>query len=146
MTITKKALGAAIAVAALGVSAPPASASHEFAHCRFAAASQFAVTGNQTWEGSATGYVAVVSGEAVSVRCVIRVSGGIRAATGWGSGSALATVVDRLTYVQAVSESAALCVQLTSSEGFRERCMGTTAWPLLPDAPQYAVGYVALSP
>ena len=123
---------AGLAAGALALNAPVASAGHEQVLCRFNAVSQATATGQDTWEGVAEGIVVGNPTEAVSIRCVVRVSGVIAAATVPGSGTGVATTADRVTYARTLTQVTQLCAQYTSSHGASETCFATTTTQVPP--------------
>ena len=128
----KKLLTAVVAVGAVALYAPVASASHATVNCRFNAVSQATATGQDTWEGHAQGYIVGNTGEPVSIRCVVKVNGTVRAATAWGSGNTVATTQDRVTYVRTLTQVTQLCAQYTTSHGAGETCFATTTTQVPP--------------
>lgn len=131
----KKLTIVAMAAGALGITAPVASAAHEQVSCRFNAVTQATATGQDTWEGVAEGYVIGNAGENVSVRCVVRVNGTVRAATDWGTGVTAATTQGRVTYTRTLTEVTQLCAQYTAAShgtGVREICFTTTTQQIPP--------------
>lgn len=121
-----------VAAAALTLHVPGASADHVSTFCELRAAEYSLVTGEYTWEGIAYGYVSGHLGEQVSARCVVRVNGGIRAATAWNTGTTLVTMSDRVTYVRMASEVVQVCAQYTTSHGYTETCFATTTMQVPP--------------
>ena len=130
--LLKKIMMAGLAVGALALNAPAASAGHATVNCRFNAVSQATATGQDTWEGAAEGYIVGNAGEAVSIRCVVKVNGAVRAATAWGSGTTAATTADRVTYVRTLTEVTQLCAQYTTAHGPGETCFATTTTQIPP--------------
>ena len=128
----KKIMMTALAVSALALNAPAASAGHATVSCRFNAVSQATATGQDTWEGAAEGYIVGNTGEAVSIRCVVKVNGAVRAATSWGSGTTVATTADRVTYVRTLTEVTQLCAQYVTAHGPGETCFATTTTTIPP--------------
>ena len=133
----KKIMMAGLAVSALAINAPAASANHLQVNCRFNAVTQATATGQDTWEGAAEGYIVGDAGESVAVRCIVRVNGAIRAQTDWGTGSTFATTAGRVTYTRTLTEVTQLCAQYTSSHGGtqtapHEVCFGTTTTQIPP--------------
>ena len=122
---------AGLVVGLLATYAPVATAGHAIVGCRMNSLSQATATGQDTWEGVAEGYVIGNTGEAVSVRCVVRVNGAVRAATNWGNGTTAATTADRVTYIRTLTEVAQLCAQYVTGHGPGETCfdVSTTAVP-----------------
>ena len=110
------------ALAVAGAIAPPASAGHAAVNCKFVAVSYPLVTGQDTWEGIADGYLVANPGENASLRCVIKVNGAVRAATARSSGISTVTTGDRVTYVRTSTESVQVCAQYTTGHGSAESC------------------------
>ena len=129
----KKIMMAALAVSALALNAPAASAGHQTVSCRFNALSQGTVTGQDTWEGAAQGYIVGNAGESVSIRCVVRVNGAVRASTSVGVGTTVATTADRVTFAATLTETTQLCAQYTTAHGSGETCFATTTTTIPPD-------------
>lgn len=109
---TKTALVAALAVAALGWPAPPASAGHHSADCGFKAVQQAGLTGT-AWEGVLSGYIVAAPGESASISCGIRVNGTTVAGTPTGSGSGTAFVAGRVTFEAADDDVVESCTSVT---------------------------------
>ena len=128
----KKIMMAGLAVSALTINAPAASADHHQFNCRFNALTQATATGQDTWEGVAQGYVIGNSGEAVSIRCVVKVNGVQRAATDWGSGTTYATTQGRVTYTRTLTEVTQLCAEWTLSGTPGSHCFSTTTTQIPP--------------
>ena len=139
MSIRTIAAPIAAILGALALPAPAASASHAAVYCRYNAVSQATATGRDTWVGHAHGYVAGDTGEPVAIRCVIRVDGAIRAATGWGTGSTVAVTADQVTYVRALTEVTLMCAEYVTADGPGETCFQTTTTQIPPKAELDAV-------
>lgn len=123
---------AALAAGLVALNAPAVSANHATVNCRFDSQSQAAVTGQDTWEGFAQGYIIGNAGESVTIRCVVKVNGSNRAATAWGSGTTVATTADRVTYVRTLTEVVQLCAQYTTAHGAGETCFAVSTTQLPP--------------
>lgn len=128
---------AGLAVVALALNAPAASANHATINCRFNAVTQAAATGQDTWEGVAEGYIVGNPDETVNIRCVVRVNGSVRAATDYGSGQAVATTSGRVTFTRTLTEVTQLCAQYSITRNGQpvesgEVCFGTTTTQIPP--------------
>lgn len=131
----RRVVGAAVVAGMLALGSPVASADsmgHLIGGCDASGVTDPAVTGQDTVEGVAHLILVGRAGESLTGRCVIRVSGSVRAATGWGSGTTVVTSVDRVTFTQAAGEVAQLCAQWSSSEGSGEACEGMTTTSVVP--------------
>lgn len=139
----KKIVIALLAAGAVASNAPAASASHQSVGCRYVAVSNPTVTGVDTWEGVAIGYIVGDPGEPVSIRCVVRVGGSVRAATDWGTGVAGVTVTSgRVTYTKSSSAVAQICAQYTTSHGGGETCFAAAGTEIPPQQVADAVDAV----
>lgn len=112
---------------------PPLGPDDPTIECRLQAVTQSVLTGRDVWEGVAEGVILGAVGEPVSIRCVVKVNGGIRAATDWGTGTTLAASASRVTYTRAATESIAICAQYVTSRGTGERCDPNVVQVALPD-------------
>ena len=139
----------ALAVLGVALSAPGAfaTAAHATVDCRLLNFAEPTTTGQDVFEGAATGYIIGNPLEAVSVRCVVRVNGTVRAATATGAGTGMAVVADRMTYSATETDVVQLCAQYTTSHGSGETCFGTINIQMPPqevvDAFDAVVGPVA---
>ena len=79
------------------------------------------------WVGSASGWIAHSAGASVSIRCVVKVNGAVRAATAWGSGTTTAATSDTLTWGSTLTESMQFCAQfVVSAHSSGEMCFRVT--------------------
>ena len=118
-------LAAVLGVAALTVSAPAASASHEIVSCRWSSS----VRSGDSHLAVVSG-MAIAPGEAISWRCVVRV--GSRIYEPWYVVSTPSVKAGVVTYTRYDNESATLCTQWTTSHGSGETCYGTTELQIPP--------------
>lgn len=120
----KKIMLASLAVGALALNAPAASADHQDAGCSFDSLNQTTVTG-QTYEGAAVGYVVGDPGETVTVSCVIYVNGTPVSATPPGTGTTGATTQGRVTFTATDTDAVTICAEGTATHPYKE-CANST--------------------
>ena len=134
-----------LAVLGVALSTPGAfaTAGHAAVGCSARGLSEPTTTGQDVFEGMAVGYIIGDAGESVSVRCVVKVNGAVRAATSWGAGMSVATSADRVTYVRTLTETTQLCAQYVTSHGPGETCFATTTMQMPSQEVQDALRLLA---
>ena len=130
----KKISMAALAAGALALNAPAAIAEPTAVDCGFNTVAQETATGGQdTFTGAAYGYVVTsTAGNAVSVRCDVRVDGTTVASTPTGSGTTVATSQGQVTYTATDTQDVDLCAVWTDGSTSGEVCGETTTTQIPP--------------
>ena len=144
MTTTDKAIAAAAVLAGLAVTAAPASAGHELVTCRFAAANQNEFGAPDRYLGVAEGHIVDIG--AVSVQCLVKVDGVVRAATTVGTGTNHATTADPVMYVRTPDEVVSLCAAYTTPHVATERCVIAYSTAVARDAQSLSHAEISVAP
>ena len=123
------AAGAVVAGSPVALAAAPAAVD-----CDFNSVSQASFTGGQdTFTGAARGFVvSATPGNAVSVRCLIKVNGSEVASTPAGSGTTAAATGGQVTYTASDTDNVELCVAWTDGNDSGETCFETTTTQIPP--------------
>lgn len=113
----KRSMAAVVAMTALGLGAPAATADQPTADCRFRVVQEETTTG-QNWEGAAWGYVIHAGDTNATIRCKIRVNGIENSSSPRGSG----TTAGRVTFTASELDVVTICAEVTTNHGTYEQC------------------------
>jgi len=119
----------------LALAAPGAAAAvnHAQADCRLLNYMEDTATGQDVYVGAAGGYVASPTpGEAVSIRCIVRVNGVHVASTPTGSGTNVAATLGEIVYTATDTDDVDLCWEITAGSESSTTCADTLNIQVFP--------------